>query len=549
MMKEEKWQRHPRPQRMRKEYQVLQGEWTVNGNKIVVPFPPQSRLSRYEGSVPEQLIYRHSFCVPEKLKADRILLHFDAVDQIARVLLNGKDIGVHEGGYLPFSFDVTEQIQWDTENNLEVQVTDTLSPVYPYGKQCKNPHGMWYTPVSGIWQPVWIEGVPDCYVEELRIKADLEKVYIEVDCNKPIDKFEAEIQLPDGRTLYKEWTGKNIEIQIPEPELWSTEHPYLYRMKVKAGEDCIDSYFAMRTIEIIEIDGISRVCLNKKPIFLHGVLDQGYFQQGIYLPENEREYEKDVLRMKELGFNMLRKHIKIEPEYFYYACDKLGMLVMQDMVNNGAYSFWKDTLLPTLGFKKRNDTKMSVPKEIKDSFEKHMKETILHLYNHPCVIAYTIFNEGWGQFDSDAMYEKAKALDLDRLIDTTSGWYAQQKSDFDSEHIYFRLKKLKMKKRPKLLSECGGFKYLDKDHFQGCKEYGYGSCANSEELTKRIVNMYEKMVLPYIGQGLCGCVYTQLSDVEGEINGLYTYDRVVCKVEKEQMKDLSERIIQKIENI
>ncbi len=284
------------------------------------------------------------------------------------------------------------------------------------------------------------------------------------------------------------------------------------------------------------------MCLNGEPVFLHGVLDQGYFKDGIFLPETEEGYDEDILRMKELGFNLLRKHIKVEPEYFYYACDKLGMLVMQDMVNNGSYSFVRDTALPTVGFKKRSDKKLNRSQKVRDVFRLHTKETIEHLYNHPCIVAYTIFNEGWGQFLADEMYDMVKGLDATRLVDATSGWFAQKKSDFDSEHIYFRLKKLRVKERPLFLSECGGYQYMIKDHFFGEKEYGYGACEDSDELTSRIEEMYEKMLLPYIADGVCGCVYTQLSDVEGEINGMYTYDRKVCKVDKKRMQKIAEKL-------
>lgn len=239
---------------------------------------------------------------------------------------------------------------------------------------------------------------------------------------------------------------------------------------------------------------------------------------------------------------MLRKHIKIEPDYFYYACDKLGMLVMQDMVNSGEYSFLRDTALPTIGLKQKKDIHLSTTNRRRQIFEEQTKLTIEHLYNHPCVIAYTIFNEGWGQFDSDEMYDYVKALDNTRLVDSTSGWFAQTKNDFDSEHIYFRLKQLKAQKRPLFISECGGYKLMNREHFFGNKEYGYGTCKDSADLTNRIVQMYEKMILPSIKDGVCGCVYTQVSDVEDEINGLYTYDRAVCKVEKEKLLEIAKNI-------
>jgi len=272
-------------------------------------------------------------------------------------------------------------------------------------------------------------------------------------------------------------------------------------------------------------------------------LDQGYFCDGLFLPAKAEEYEKDILRMKELGYNMLRKHIKVEPESFYYACDGLGMLVMQDMVNNGGYNFMLDTALPTLGFKTRKDTKGKIEGKQKEFFKQHTKETIEHLYNHPSIVAYTIFNEGWGQFNSDEMYTYVKELDPTRLADSTSGWFAQQKNDFDSEHIYFKVIPLEPKERPLFVSECGGYTMAVGGHYYSkYAQYGYGASDTKEALTKDIVYMYENMIIPYVKDGVCGCVYTQLSDVEDEINGLYTYDRKVCKVVKEDMLAMSEKI-------
>ena len=538
------WNKHPRPQMQREEYSILNDGWELNSRPIRMPFPPQSKLSGYDGEIGERLEYVCKFFVPDAWDGGRVLLHFGAVDQIAEVSLNGTEVGKHEGGYLPFIFDVTELLE-EKENFLQVTVTDELSHDYPYGKQCKKPHGMWYTPVSGIWQQVWIEHVPEIYIEKLKITPSLDRIKIDVTCNQPAENMSVRITLPKGGTLHMELAGGNFETEIPNPRLWTPDDPYLYDMTITAGDDRVKSYFAMRTTEIKKLDGVNRVCLNGEPVFLHGVLDQGYFADGIFLPETEEGYDADILRMKELGFNLLRKHIKVEPDYFYYACDKLGMLVMQDMVNNGSYSFVRDTALPTVGFKKRSDRKLNRSQKVRDVFRLHTKETIEHLYNHPCIVAYTIFNEGWGQFLADEMYDMVKGLDATRLVDATSGWFAQTKSDFDSEHIYFRLKKIRPKERPLFVSECGGYQYMVKGHFFGEKEYGYGACKDSDELTARIEEMYEKMILPYIADGVCGCIYTQLSDVEGEINGMYTYDRKVCKADKKRMQAIAEKIFKK----
>lgn len=537
-----KWQSYPRPQLKRESYVNLNGEWTLNKKTIEIPFAPQSRLSGYDGEVGEQLVYETTFTIPDSFDKERIILHFGAVDQIASVYVNDVLVGKHEGGYLHFSFDITEQVKREGDNQLKVEAIDTLDRKYPYGKQCKKRGGMWYTPISGIWQTVWMENVPASYIEEIKITPSMTDVEITVVGN--VSGFTA-VVTDNGQSVVSQSFAENTgRIVIENPILWNLENPHLYDVQITAGEDAVSSYFALRVVSIDNIDGVNRVCLNHEPIFMHAVLDQGYFEDGIYLPEDEGEYAKDILRMKELGYNTLRKHIKIEPEIFYYECDRLGMFVLQDMVNNGGYAYIRDTVLPTFGFKKRNDCKGRYQNpEHKRIFEQHMKDTLHDMYNHPCIIGYTIFNEGWGQFESDRMYDLAKSIDSTRIYDATSGWFAQLKSDLDSEHIYFRVEELHAKERPMFLSECGGYSYMVPGHvFNTEKSYGYGACENSEELTDRIVAMYEGMVLPGIKGGVCGCVYTQLSDVEDEINGMYTYDRQVCKVDKEKMHNLAQRI-------
>ena len=516
---------YPRPMLKRDSFFSLCGEWNLNGKTIIVPFPPQSDLSGYQGDM-EHLEYTKTFSLPEDFyhKNDKVILHFGAVDQLCEVYLNNHLITKHEGGYLPFSIDISDVIE--DNNQLRVIVTDTLDTFYPYGKQSKKPSGMWYTPVSGIWQSVWIEAYDAKGIDDLKISTTMDtlKIHIESLSKNFAVSF-------DGYN--NSFNTKDIEIKIDNPHLWSTDDPYLYTLKIKTANDEIESYFALKQIQVKEINGVKRFFLNNKPVFINGLLDQGYFKDGIFTPEKIESYEEDIVGIKQLGFNCLRKHIKIEPEAFYYCCDKNGILVIQDMVNSGDYGFIIDTILPTIGI-------TNVRKKIKDQkrydfFVQHCKDTISHLSSHPCIIGYTIYNEGWGQQNASEVYEILKPLDNERLFDSTSGWFFDDKSDFDSYHIYFRNKVLNTGKRVLLLSECGGFIRSVKDHSPQGKKWGYGKAESEEELTSLIINMYEKMYKPSIINGLCGAIMTQISDVEGEINGLYTYDRQVLKVNKEKI--------------
>lgn len=547
--------KYPRPQMRREKYILLDGEWECNGLKIQVPYPPQSELSGYRGPVEDQLSYKKTFYLPEKYCDGRILLHFGAVDQICQVFVNDKYVGEHQGGYIDFTLDITEYVYIGKENLLSVEVEDKLDYDYPYGKQSKNPAGMWYTPVSGIWQSVWIEPVPVNYISEIRIKSTMKAVNITVSTHGQNTGYQVKVYSKNHRYVseYTSVRGEDVQITLralqegwidDQPGLWDTENPNLYDIEIITKSDFIKSYIAFRTVEIAKVNHRRKLLLNKKPLFLHGVLDQGYYQDGIFLPAELKEYEKDILRMKELGFNTLRKHIKIEPEAFYYYCDKHGMIVIQDMVNSGQYNQLRDTILPTIGAKYMTDKlNTSKDRKRKDFFIKHCKDTVNKLYNHPSILIYTIFNESWGQFESDRIYAMLKKLDPSRLYDSTSGWFAQLHSDFDSVHIYFRNAILLPKVRPMLLSECGGYTLKVEGHlFKKDKIYGYGGCQDKKELSNKILKMYNKMVLPAIPLGLCGCIYTQLSDVEEEINGLYTYDRQVCKVDVGIMQYISSRI-------
>lgn len=536
------WDEYPRPQLKRDSYISLNGEWDFivdnQIRKIVVPFCPESALSKI-GEAPSstELEYKRKFTLPRELFGKRIILHLGAVDQEARVLVNGKLATEHKDGYLPFDADITELVKYDEENELQVLVRDDTSDhTYPYGKQKIKRGGMWYTPVSGIWQGVWLEGVSENYIKGLRVEPSENGAKITLDgaqSGKITLDIGGEFEIVDGV----------CEIKVDSPRKWSPSDPYLYEFTIEAGDDRVRSYFAIRELEIKEIDGIFRICLNGEPYFFHGLLDQGYYSDGIYTPASPKCYENDILTMKSLGFNTLRKHIKVESDLFYYYCDKHGMIVFQDMVNNGSYSFIRDTALPTLGIKKKNDARLNGDIATREAFISHMKGVVNALYNHPCVCYYTIFNEGWGQFESEKMYEMLKALDKTRIIDTASGWFKGATSDVVSEHVYFKRVKIKKSDKPIILSEFGGYSYKPQDHVYNKDDtYGYRFFEKREDFENALVGLYENEIIPLIKDGLCGSIYTQVSDVEDETNGLLSYDRRILKVDKERMLGIAERL-------
>ena len=548
------WNTYPRPQMKRESFFCLNGTWeiSVNGGEpqpIRVPFCPESLLSGVclEPRDVNTLIYRKTFTLPEGFDGGRILLHFGAVDQKAMAYLNGHFIGMHESGYEPFDLDITDRLE--KENQLVVEVWDDLRPhTLPYGKQRADRGGMWYTPVSGIWQTVWIEAVPRSHVEHLRIDTTEDTATIMAYITYgdfPEDVFpegKVTVQTPDGDLTVPMIEGKAI-VKFPSPRLWSPEDPYLYFFTVEVGYDKVQSYFALRTLEIKEVNGIPRLCLNGKPYFLHALLDQGYWSDVIYTPASPECYEQDILAMKSLGFNTLRKHIKVEPEQFYYDCDRLGMLVMQDMVNNGHYSFLRDTALPTVGLKKLNDKRLHRDESTRKAFYYGMTSTVGQLRNHPCIVYWTIFNEGWGQFDGNAAYAKLRELDATRFIDTASGWFKVSDTDVDSEHIYFKPVKLKYSDKPMVLSEFGGYAYKPEGHaFNPTGTYGYRFFKEQADFENALVKLYEEEIIPAVKQGLCGAVYTQVSDVEDETNGLLSYDRKICKVDARRMRQIADAL-------
>ena len=596
------WERYPRPQMKREKWLCLNGEWklrTEDGQEgmIRVPFCPESLLSGFGGMVRygEHHCYERTFAIPEDWAGMRILLHFGAVSSRCEVFVDGEKVCEHENGYLSFSADVSEVIRKTEESarqnglaarehRLMVRTWNDLSEKLPYGKQKIKRGGMWYTPVSGIWQTTWLEPVPETYIQKLMIRSDATGAEIQVICaadtrlndaknqaagdggTKPAEggvtragerafaaeggvtrvgerAFAAEGYVTCEGERYELHDGK-IRIMPEKPRLWTPETPNLYEFTVTSGEDCVTSYFALRSLSVEQRNGKPRLCLNGEPYFFHGLLDQGYFSDGIYTPAVPELYEKDVLAMKELGFNTLRKHIKIEPEQFYYDCDRLGMIVFQDMVNNGKYRYFRDTIFPTFGFCGENDHKKHPDPDSRAAFLEGMRQTVSQLSNHPCICYWTIFNEGWGQFEADKAYDALKALDGERFIDSTSGWFHQKKSDVDSLHIYFQ--KLHLGKRrelPQVLSEFGGYVYKEPQHSHNLqKTYGYKIFKDRKTFAAALRDIYLKELVPLAEQGLCASVYTQVSDVEDETNGILTYDRKVCKLEKEEMDGIAEAL-------
>lgn len=539
------WNVYPRPQMVRGNWGCLNGEWefeTVIGSglpeeysqTIQVPFCPESLLSRIHNIYPAGTVfcYRTTFEMSHKLEEGRLLLHFGAVDQIAEVYINETPVVRHRGGYLPFHCDITRYVR-EGENEIIVRVNDDLDHRYPYGKQSYKRGGMWYTPVSGIWQTVWMEVVPEEYIEGLHIHCG--KDYAEI----TVDGASSGFILCDGRT-YQIANG-SARIEPKEPHLWSPEDPFLYNIEIHCGDDVVSSYFALRTISVKKKEGRLRLCLNGQPYFFNGLLDQGYWSDGIYTPADPSMYEKDILFAKSLGFNTLRKHIKVEPEQFYYDCDRLGMIVFQDIVNNGEYHFISDSVLPLIGLTKKDDTEGTDNPEAEDEFLKHMKAEVRHLANHPCILYWTIFNEGWGQFNADEAYAILIEEDSSRLVDATSGWFRQKKSDVESHHVYFRKFKIKSIAEPQVLSEFGGYCYKISDHSTNDKRtFGYRKCKTHTDFVRDLRRLYKEQIIPAAKAGLCAAIYTQLSDIEDETNGLITYDRAEKKVLPSDLLDISE---------
>lgn len=578
---------YPRPLLMREDYQILNGWWdyafTIDykqpqqyEGRILVPFSPETALSGVGRQLKpdEYLWYRRNFNLPgwEREKGqNRILLHFGAVDQSCEVRINGHKVKRHTGGYLPFEVDISRYAQ-ESANELIVAVKDLSDTSYhSKGKQKLNAGGMFYTAQSGIWQTIWLEKVPETYIKEIKTVPDIEKKIIRIKVSssystdkKNVDKLSRNLPIeikirkpglyPDPvvkpsqistedmlETAVQAVSGKWIEIPIESISLWNCETPYLYYFEVKLGDDRAISYFAMRkfSLETKVHEEFPRICLNDEVQFQNGVLDQGYWPESLYTPPSDAAMIFDIQEMKKTGFNMVRKHLKIEPQRWYYHCDRLGIVVWQDMVNGGSYyKHWfvtyGATLLSWLRIPMRDVYPRLLSREAKAGrleFIREMKETIRLLGNHPSIAAWVIFNEGWGQFQTEDMTRIVRRLDPNRLIDQASGWFDQGGGDFSSLHNYFfKLFIRPERERASVLSEFGGYSYREPGHCAKEKLYGYGICKNKKDLEKRFLERWQG-VRNLIPQGLSASIYTQWTDVEEEVNGVFTYDREVRKIE------------------
>ena len=545
---------YPRPQFVRNSYINLNGSWKCEFSKsselpsdfktdITVPFSPETPLSGV-GRVLEPTEYLHyekHFDIPSDFNKGRVFIHFGAVDQIADVYLNGVHIGSHSGGYTPFSFEITDNIK-EGENRLNVTVRDfSDTKQYSRGKQKFNRGGIWYSPQSGIWQTVWLESTPKEYLHSVKITPDFDNEQVRFD-------FEADaevlVSVYDGDMLIAETAEKVV--RIPNFKPWSPESPFLYNVVFSCGKDRVRSYFGMRKFSVgKDENGMPRLFLNNKPYFHNGLLDQGYYPDGFLTPPSNEAMEYDVKTVKKMGFNMLRKHIKIEPLLWYHYCDVNGILVWQDMVNGGGKYGLEVSVLPFIGVN-LDDTNYKTFKRTdasqRESYYKELREMLDALYNCPCIAVWVPFNEGWGQFDSAKAYKFIKEFDKTRVVDSTSGWHDRGVTDVISKHIYFTPIKVKAGAKPYVLSEFGGFSHRVNGHTFNNKMFGYKIYNSPESLAKAYKKTFEKVIIPQISKGLSATVYTQLTDVEDELNGLLTYDRKVVKIPVDILKKINERV-------
>ena len=560
---------YPRPQFERSCWQNLNGEydyyissrgekWISDfSGKITVPFAVESMLSGVEKPLnpSDRLWYQRTFILSDALKGKNILLHFEAVDWQCKVYINKQLVGTHTGGYCGFLFDITKYLL-DGENTLTVCVYDpTESGWQQRGKQDNHPHGFWYTATSGIWQTVWLEGVNECHIEKIKTTPDIDTGIVNIKANVSHNEITtlSLTVFDNGDEIVCKDISLDEDVKIPSFKLWTPEEPKLYYFTLEIKKDgkildSVKSYFGMRKFSFgTDKFGVLRLFLNNEPYFQRGLLDQGYWPDGGLTPPCDEAMIFDIKEMKRLGFNMLRKHIKIEPMRWYYHCDRLGMIVWQDMMSGGAYiGDLYAGVLPNLGIKVKDDNYKIFNREEKkarDDFKRELCEMVEQLYNVVSIYCWVPFNEGWGQFDALKICNYVKSLDSTRLVDHASGWYDQGGGDIQSMHKYVLPVKMPNldKKRAFVITEFGGYQNrVDKHTWSENKTFGlYLKFKNKSTLTNAYKKLYEKQIIPLIDKGLCGTIYTQVSDVENEYNGIYTYDRKVLKIEEDVIKEIN----------
>jgi len=543
---------YPRPQMVRNDWLNLNGLWDlaiVNRDvakpdsfpdQILVPFPIESALSGVM-KIPaedQRIWYRRSFSIPKKWIGERILLHFGAVDFEAAVWVNGKKVGEHRGGYDGFTFDITDANPLPGPNELLVSAWDpTDAGTQPRGKQVRKPHSIWYTPTSGIWQTVWLEPVSAAHIKELKITPDVDKSAVTVQpiTTSSLGNYSVEVTIRDGANrVYRAsiTPGGRMTLPVKGPRLWSPEDPHLYQLEahLKLGSSTIDkveSYFGMRKISLGKDEkGFTRLLLNNKPYFQFGPLDQGFWPDGIYTAPTDQALRSDIEMTKKLGFNMARKHVKVEPDRWYYWCDKLGLLVWQDMPSGDKYI-------------RPNDKDIERRPESAQEFGTELRALTEGRGNHPCIVMWVPFNEGWGQWNTTNVVESIRELDPTRLVDNTSGWSDRGVGDVNDMHKYPGPGSPEPEeKRAVVLGEFGGLGLPVHGHtWQSEKTWGYRSYTNSEALTTAYINLTKKLFPLIEEKGLSAAVYTQTTDVEIEVNGLMTYDREVVKMDLKKVAE------------
>ncbi len=558
---------YPRPQMVRSEWKSLNGLWdySITGaaeampvkpdGKILVPFPVESALSGVGKDVgPDKVLwYRTKFALPSTFRGKNVLLHFDAVDWEADVTVNGIKVVRHKGGYDPFTADITAALNDRDQNIIEVKVTDpTDKGPQPRGKQVLKPNSIWYTSVTGIWRSVWLEAVPKTYISSFRQVPDIDRqqltVKVVVEGIQPGDKIK--VSAWDGTTKVSEKEsdpGTGILLPVADPKLWSPDGPFLYDLKIavtRKGKtiDEVKGYFGMRKISIAPDEkGVLRILLNNKFVFQYGPLDQGWWPDGLYTAPTDEALAYDIIKTKEMGFNMIRKHVKVEPARWYYDCDKLGMLVWQDMPSGDlGGGRWIDRP----GMEGDPDKTRSEASE--KIYRTEWNAIIDYLYNFPSIVVWIPFNEGWGQFKTAEITAWTMAKDPSRLVNSASGGSFHDTGHILDLHNYpepvMPRPELFGSKQAIVLGEFGGLGLPVENHTWLNKDnWGYRTFPNADTLYRTYCG-YLRMMLPFISRGLSAAVYTQTTDCEIEINGLMTYDRKIMKMPAEKLREISKEL-------